>query len=157
MSQTIIVKLTCAGYRTGPFNIYDDLGNTLGIDITKQNLIDGYTVSVDDAVTMIILESTGKCKFKKSFAVSTFDILTYANTGYTQTTTACIWRHLTNIRLYNTFYGNIAPYIIEYPFAYQYQDEILQNVKDYTKAYEYYPVEDGVFNDNTRIETNDKN
>jgi hypothetical protein len=70
--------------------------------------------------------------------------------------TACIWRHLTNISLYNTFYGNIAPYIIEYPFAYNYQDEILQNVKDYTKAYEYVSIFDGVYNDNTRIETNDK-
>jgi hypothetical protein len=111
---------------------------------------------VNDNVSIIVIESTGKCKFKKSFAVSTFDIIEYANTGYTQTTTACIWRHLTNIRLYNTFYGNIDPYIIEYPFAYEYQDQILQNVKDYTKAYEYYPIEDGVFNDNTRIETNDK-
>jgi hypothetical protein len=48
------------------------------------------------------------------------------------------------------------PYVIEYPFAYEYQDEILQNVKDYTKAYEYLPIPDGVFNYNTRIETNNK-
>ena len=64
--------------------------------------------------------------------------------------------NLTNISLYNSFYGEIKPYIIEYPFAYRYQDEILQNVKDYTKAYEYLPVFNGVFDDNTRIETNDK-
>jgi hypothetical protein len=52
--------------------------------------------------------------------------------------------------IYNTFYGCIQPYIIEYPFAYQYYDQILQNVKDYTKAYRYLP-NDGVFNDNRRI------
>ena len=63
---------------------------------------------------------------------------------------------LTYIRNYNTFYGNIEPYIIEYPFAYKFQDEILQNVVDYTKAYDYFPIFDGVFNNNTRIETNDK-
>jgi hypothetical protein len=56
--------------------------------------------------------------------------------------------------IYNTFYGNIEPYIIEYPFAYEYYDEILQNVKDYTKAYRYLPIPDGVFNDNAKIETN---
>ena len=66
-----------------------------------------------------------------------------------------IWRHLTNIQLYNSFYGETVPYMIEYPFAYQYQDEILQNVKDYSKAYKYLSIPDGVFNDNTRIETND--
>jgi hypothetical protein len=80
----------------------------------------------------------------------------YENIEYTQSVTGCVWRHLTNIQLYNTFYGHINPYIIEYPFAYQFQDEILQNVKDYTKAYEYYPIFNGVFDDNTRVETNDK-
>ena len=67
-----------------------------------------------------------------------------------------IWRHLTNIQLYNSYYGTICPYVIEYPFAYQFQDQILQNVKDYTKAYEYLPIPDGVFNYNTKVETNDK-
>ena len=125
MSQTIIVKLTCAGYRTGPFNIYDDLGNTLGIDITKQNLIDGYTVSVDDAVTMIILESTGKCKTIIEMSIVDLTIEQIAAITFTPCNTASIWRHLTNIQLYNSYYGNIAPYIIEYPFAYQFQDEII--------------------------------
>ena len=53
-----------------------------------------------------------------------------------------------------TLYKSVPEF--EYPFAYQYQDEILQNVKDYTKAYEYLPIPDGVFNYNTRIETNNK-
>jgi hypothetical protein len=73
---------------------------------------------------------------------------------FVPTDTPSLWRHLTNTTIYNTFYGNIEPYIIEYPFAYQYYDEILQNVKDYTKAYRYLPIPDGVFNDNAKIETN---
>ena len=32
----------------------------------------------------------------------------------------------------------------------------MQNVKDYTKAYKYINIPDGVYNDNTRIETNDE-
>ena len=57
-----------------------------------------------------------------------------------------------NHTIYNTFYGNIEPYIIEYPFAYQYQDEILQNVKDYTKVYKYFSDPYDVSNDVSRIE-----
>ena len=156
MSKVITIKLTVSGPNVGPFNISDEFGNVIAIDVSKKTLIRGISYIVNDNVNVITIESTGKCKFIKSFPLTVFDALQYSASVYTQTITGCIWRHLTNIRIYNTFYGNIAPYIIEYPFAYQYQDEILQNVKDYTKAYEYYPVEDGVFNDNTRIETNDK-
>jgi hypothetical protein len=44
------------------------------------------------------------------------------------------WLHNTLEGTYNTNYGNIVPYIIEYPFAYKFQDEILQSVKDYSKV-----------------------
>jgi hypothetical protein len=57
---------------------------------------------------------------------------------------------------YNKFYGNIEPYIIEYPFSYSYYDEILQSVKDYTKAYRYFLSTTGVFNDNDRIEVDNE-
>ena len=156
MSKTITIKLTMSGSSAGPFTIKDQFGNVIAVDVSKKTLIRGISYVVDDAVNVIVIESTGKCAFKKSFSLTEFDIIEYANTTYVQSTTACLWRHLTNVRLYNYFYGNIEPYVIEYPFAYQYQDEILQNVKDYTKAYEYLPIPDGVFNDNVRIETNNK-
>ena len=156
MSKIITIKLTISGPSVGPFNISDQFGNVIAIDVPKKTLVRGVSYVVNDDVSIIVIESTGNCKFIKSYSLTTFDIIEYAEAGYTQTTTACIWRHLTNIRLYNTFYGKINPYIIEYPFSYNFQDEILQNVKDYTKAYEYYPILDGVFNQNTRIETNDK-
>lgn len=66
-----------------------------------------------------------------------------------------LWRHLTNTMLNNNFYGTINPYVIEYPFSSNYQDEIVQNVKDYTKVYQYLPIVDGVFNDNAKIQTDD--
>ena len=155
MPKTLTIKLTMSGPSVGPFNISDQFGNVIAMDVPKKTLIRGITYIVNDNVSIVVIESTGKCKFKKSFSFSEFNILEYADTKYTQTTTACLWRHLTNIKLYNYFYGNIEPYIIEYPFAYDYQDEILQNVKDYTKAYKYLEIPDGVFNDNSRIETND--
>ena len=156
MSKTIIVKLTRAGSITGPFTITDNFGNVIATDVPKKTLIKGTTFVVDDTVTILYIESTGKCTIKKAFPLESYTIDDISNSTFLQITTACLWRHLTNIQLYNSYYGNIAPYIIEYPFAYQYQDEILQNVKDYTKAYEYLSIPDGVFNDNTRIEVDNK-
>lgn len=156
MSKTIVIKITKTGPNAGPFTISTEFGDVLGVDISKKQLISGLTYVVNDNVTSIILESDGNCPFKKFFPLESFTPFEYASSTYIQSRTACLWRHLTNIQLYNIYYGKIDSYIIEYPFAYQYQDEILQNVKDYTKAYEYLPIPDGVFNDNTRIEVDDK-
>ena len=156
MSKVVTIKLTKAGSTVGPFTLSTEYGDIIATGVSKKSLIQGMSYSVDDRVNFLIIESTGKCKIKKTFPLEVFSIYQYQDATYTQSSTACLWRHLTNIQLYNTYYGNIEPYIIEYPFAYQYQDEILQNVKDYTKAFEYLPIPDGVFNDNTRIEVDNK-
>lgn len=154
MSKVITIKLTKAGIRTGPFKISDNYGNVLGTNIPKSQVISGITYSVSDDVTVIIIESIGKCKTRLQMPIEELCITDVAAIKFVPTDTASLWRHLTNTIIYNTFYGNIEPYVIEYPFAYQYYDEILQNVKDYTKAYRYLPIPDGVFNDNAKIETN---
>jgi hypothetical protein len=154
MSKVITIRLTKAGIRTGPFKISDNYGNILGTNIPKSQVISGVSYSVSDDVTVIIIESTGKCKTRLQMPIEELCITDIAAIKFVPTNTPSLWRHLTNTMIYNTFYGNIEPYIIEYPFAYQYYDEILQNVKDYTKAYRYLPVPDGVFNDNAKIETN---
>lgn len=155
MSKIIVIKLTKAGPNTGPFDITTDHGDVLGTNISKKSLIRGISYTVDSNVEVITLQSTGNCNVKKSFSLSSYTILDYAQSTYKQSQTACLWRHLTDIQHYNYYYGKIESYIIEYPFSYQFQDEILQSVKDYTKAYKYLPIPDGVFNYNTKIETND--
>lgn len=154
MSKVITIKLTKAGVRTGPFKISDNYGNVLGTNIPRSQVISGITYSVSDDVTVIIIESTGKCKTRLQMSIEELCITDIAAIKFVPTNTASLWRHLSNTMIYNTFYGNTEPYIIEYPFAYQYFDEILQNVKDYTKVYRYLPIPDGVFNDNAKIETN---
>ena len=160
MSKVIIVKLTKAGTRTGPFTISDNYGNVLGTNVPKSQLISGITYEVGDNVSVIIIESLGgcigKCKNKIYISIGTRNAAQLAVISFQNGNTASLWRHLTDIKTYNYFYGNIEPYIIEYPFSYQYYDEILQNVKDYTKAYKYLDIPDGVFNYNTRIETDDR-
>jgi hypothetical protein len=156
MSQIITIRLTQVSPSSGPFTILDQFRNVIAEDVTKKALIDGINYSVNDDVLSITLKSTGKCKIQKTVYVTEITEEEYINIKLKQIVTGCIWRHLTNIQLYNSYYGVTEPYIIEYPFAYSNQDEILQNVKDYTKAYEYISIPDGVFNDNTRIETNNK-
>lgn len=62
-----------------------------------------------------------------------------------------IWNHGLTHTSFQTFYGKLEPYILEYPFVFKYQDEILQNVKDYTTILEYYnhqdfyEINDGVY------------
>ena len=154
MSKVITIKLTKAGVRTGPFKISDNYGNVLGTSIPRSQVISGITYSVSDDVTVIIIESIGKCKTRLQMPIEELCITDIAAIEFIPTNTPSLWKHLANTLIYNTFYGNIEPYVIEYPFAYEYYDEILQNVKDYTKAYRYLPIPDGVFNDNAKIETN---
>lgn len=156
MSKTVIIKLTKAGDRTGPFNIIDNLGEVLGTNVTKQNLIDGYTVLTSNSATKVIITSVGKCQTVAEMNIGTMTVEQLAAVTYTPTNTSSLWRHLTNILIYNKFYGNIEPYVIEYPFSYESYDEILQNVKDFTKAYKYVPIIDGVYNNNAQIQTDDQ-
>lgn len=156
MKKEITIKLTQTGPNAGPFSVTDSFKNVLDEYVSRKELIKGKTYLVDDFVNVIIIKSIGECPFEKSFSLKPINFLDYASVGYTQSKTACLWTHLTDIKIYNYFYAKIKPYIIEYPFAYQFQDEILQNVIDYTKAYEYLAISDGVFNQNTRVETNNK-
>ena len=156
MDKTITIRLTKAGRRTSVFSISDDLGNTLASDVPKSDLIDGLSFSVDDAVKVIIISSIGKncCTQFWNIPVTQLTQSETVALTYTVQDTASLWRHLKNPVIYNKYYGCIQPYIIEYPFAYQYYDEILQNIKDYTRAFRYLPDEFGVFDDNRKVETN---
>jgi hypothetical protein len=157
MSQTITIKLTSSSNKlTGPFTITDDHGNILDTNVSKSDLIQGRGYVVGSDVKSIILQSTGKCKIVKVIPITQMTLDNIVTIQYKEINTGCLWRHLTDIINYNYYYGVIEPYIIEYPFTYQYYDEILQNVKDYTKAYKYLDIVDGVFNNNAKVETDDR-
>ncbi|NBW33802.1 MAG: hypothetical protein EBR30_01960 [Cytophagia bacterium] len=158
MSKAIVIKLTKAGSRLSTFSISDDIGNVLATDVTKQQLIDGISLVVEDSVKVVIITSTGKGCCNKSWNIPVTTITRYdlAQSTYQESNTANMWAHLKNPAIYNHFYGCIEPYIIEYPFAYQYQDEILQSVQDYTKAYRYWTNGEGIFNYNDKVEVDDQ-
>jgi hypothetical protein len=152
MSKIITIKLTKASPASGSFTIKDQFRNLIASDVPKDVLIKGISYEVDDNVTMVTLSQQGKCMSEKTKSLSSFNQVELVNTPYVQSHIACLWRHLTNIELYNSYYGSIEPYIIEYPFSYEYQDEILQNVQDYTKVYKYLPDGSGVFSYADKIE-----
>lgn len=157
MSKSIFIKFEVLGNRvTGPFEIKDNFGNTIATNVAKVILVNGTTYTIDDNASTITVSSDAGCSgsttvFIEYLLQSTINsiVTTYHNTG-------SLWKHLTDVTTYNKYYGKIEPYIIEYPFAYQYHDEILQNVKDFTSAYKYLPIPDGVFNDNAKIQTDDQ-
>lgn len=152
MSKTIFIQLTSSSPKVGPFNIYDGNGNLLATGVSRATLVSGVSYSVDDDVQVIVIESVGRCKIKQNFSISTISPSQRSSLTFKISKNACLWRHLTDVTKYNYFYGVVEPYIIEYPFSYQYHDEILQNVKDYTKAYQYSTDNTGVFNDNNRTQ-----
>ena len=157
MSKTIVIKLKKAGSRVTTFSISDDMGNVLATDVPKKKLIEGLALSVNDSVKVVVLTSTGIncCSKVWNIPVTEICITELAAIKFQEKNTASLWRHLINPVIYNTYYGCVKPYVIEYPFAYQYYDEILQNVKDYTKVYKYLPTDDGIFNYNRRIAIDD--
>lgn len=156
MPKNIYVKITASGYRTSAFNVTDDAGNTLGTAVPVEDLIAGIWYEVEDATLTISLESIGNCHFIMTQQIEDLYADQIAALTYTPTNTGTLWRHLTDPKLTNNYYGNIEPYIIEYPFMYSYHDEILQNVKDFTRVFRYLPIVDGVFNDNAKIEVDDQ-
>lgn len=155
MSKTILIKLTRASSKAGPFNIKDQFGRIIKSNVSKDTLISGVVYSVEDDVVSINLESIGDCKISKTNRIGDTYPSAWNNVQFSQTHTACMWRHLTNVEICNTFYGKLEPYIIEYPFAAQYQDEILQNVVDYSKVYKYLSDGTGVFDDSSKVELDD--
>jgi hypothetical protein len=158
MAKTIVIKLKKAGSRVTTFSISDDMGNVLATDVSKKKLIEGLALSVNDSVKVVVITSTGIncCSKVWNIPVTEICVTELAAIKFQEKNTASLWRHLTNPVIYNTYYGCIRPYMIEYPFAYQYHDEILQNVKDYTKAYRYFPSTDGVFDDSRKVQTDNQ-
>lgn len=155
MTKLITIKIIKMIPVVGPFTIYDQFNNIIAKDVPKKSLALGISYDVDENVTLIIIESTGDCSFKKSIKLKPITKSQYSNIKLSLSNNGCLWRHLTNIQLYNNFYNKIHPYIIEYPSSFKFNDEILQSVKDYTKAYKYLSIPDGVFNYNSKIETDD--
>ena len=152
MSKTITIKLIKTGPNSGPFTLTSEWGDTIASGVTLEQVTTGISFIVDDNVNLVTIKSEGKCHFQKTFPVGTITEYEYQNTPLITVTTGCVWRHIDDHTIYNKFYDHVAPYIIEYPFAYQYQDEIVQYVKDYSKVYKYIGDPYGVSNDVSKVE-----
>ena len=155
-TKIINLKITSSSPNVGPFDITTDSDITVGSNVSLSDLIFGVSYEVDSSVEVVTVTSKGDCEFSKNFNVVNIPNQEYITATYTPKRTGCLWTHLRNDTLYNYYYGDIAPYIIEYPFAYKYHDQILQNIKDYSKVYVYLPSVLGSFDSNSKIQVDDR-
>ena len=155
MSKIITIKLTKASPASGSFTIKDQFGNLIASDVPKDVLIKGISYNVDDNVTMVTLTQHGKCLSEKTKSVSVINQVTLANTIYTQSHVACLWQHL-QFNKFNSYYGVVEPYIIEYPFDFQSATEICQSVQSYDRVYKYLDDSTGVFSYTSKIEVDNE-
>lgn len=134
--------------------ITDNLGNTIFDSISKNELIEGKSVILDDNVIFLNISSLSNncCGNSKKIKITEVTNQQLADWQYSTVNNSSIWEHLTDTSLYNSFYGCINPYIIEYPFNYQFQDEITQSIQDYTKVYKYTSSTGDV---NRKVQTDD--
>ena len=157
MPKSIVIKLTSLGNRVqGPFDITDNLGNVVATDVAMQTLITGASYMFVDAAISATLKSKDSCDLSVTTNIEYLSQQDINNIILVESNTGSLWRHLTDTVNYNKYYGVIKPYVIEYPFYYQNQDEILQNIKDFTTAYKYIPTVSGVFNENAKVQTDDQ-
>lgn len=155
MTKIVTIKLKTAGPRIGPFLIKDEFNNILAENVSRETLKHGISYEIIDDTNVITICSTGKIKVCKNFSIGEFDVYEYASTKFNNTGNSCVWTHLKDPTIYNTYYNNVEPYILEYPFTYQVADEILRNVQDYTKVYKYIPTTDTVLVDYSKYELDD--
>jgi len=154
--KNIIIKITRSGIRNGPFDIYDEYDNLISSGETLLDLIIGKGFIVNDNVSIIKLVDTSDCGVEVSEPVGVVFSYQLTSGNYTQTRTACLWRHLTDVTKFNYFYGSVEPYIIEYSFTSSSgRDQILQSIKDYTSVYKYTQEGDYLFDRSNKVETDD--
>ena len=152
--KTILLKLTKGSPKLGPFDITDQFGNVIATNVSIYTLIEGINYEVEDNVDIVTLSSKGNCTISRSMPITTITVSEFNYTKFEEVKTACLWKHL-QFNLFNSYYGVTEPYIIEYVFSYQFQDELLQNVKDYTKVFKYLSDPSGVFSYTDRIMVDD--
>ena len=77
--------------------------------------------------------------------------LNYFHTGINNKLQSNLWVHNSSPTNYQTFYGILQPYVLEYPIKFGQQDEILSSIKDYTTILEYkndqdfYEIDYGIY------------
>jgi len=157
MSKIITIKIKKAGARTRTFSISDNRGNVLASNVSKDELINGKTLKVEDNISVILVNQTGRncCSETIKLPISKVTKQDVVNIKFSQSDTGSLWRHSSDNKVFNHFYGCIYPYIIEYPFSYSYRDEIIQSVVDYSKVYTYLPSIDHVSDFNRRLQVDD--
>jgi len=88
--MTILVTLTVAGTDTGPFSIIAQAGGvntTVASGVTRQQLLDGYSITVPDNTNSVVVDSNGACDNLIVFGTGITTTSTSSTTSTTTSTT----------------------------------------------------------------------
>lgn len=156
MSKQVFIKFTkIGGFKNKLFTIRDNFNKLIADDVSRKSLIEGIVYTLGDNIASIKITAKGSCSFEKIQTICEMGRFEYFLAEQNFIKNNCIWRHLTNPELYNGYYGETHEYILEYPFTYQYNDEILQNVKDYTRVFRYFTNDHFLGKEVSKIELDD--
>ena len=103
-TKVLAIKLTKTGRKFGPFRIEDQTGNVIANNVTLATLIRGQSYIVDVSVLFITIISLSDCSASVTRSVANLTIEQYISTEITSPTTACLWTHLIDHTIYNSFY-----------------------------------------------------
>ena len=71
---TVNITVNNIGSDTGPFDIYDDYTGLLATNLSKEDLISGFTIDIDDAASQIRVCSMGICNNILLVPITTFPL-----------------------------------------------------------------------------------
>jgi hypothetical protein len=137
--KTINIKLTKVGNEIALFDIKTSDGNIILSDVPRLNMLNGIAVNVPVSENAVIIVGKGKgcTNVEKLIKLKDIPLNRYTETVAKVITQSSAWRHHAESYKFNTFYGEVHPYIIEHPLVHKLLDEILSEVTDFTRVYRY--------------------
>ena len=70
-TKSITVTIASIGVSAGPFNISDNVIGVVSMNVTRAQLLSGYSINVDTAATVVTVTSVGTCNTSLSIYLST--------------------------------------------------------------------------------------
>lgn len=121
-----------------PFDVFDDNHfNGNGITGTYDEFYDRLILTKKDTISWTLSFSfktntwTSWHSYLPSFYVPHVNYFQSSNNDGTT------WDHNKAYTEFTNFYGQQAPYILEYPYVFKQKDEVVQAFSDYTQAFQY--------------------
>ena len=89
-TKTISIRVVSSGNNQGPFDILTIQDVMLRAGVTKEELVEGISLEIDEAATSVKIKSTGSCEFEIIFPLEDITNEEWVDTPYVENGTGCI-------------------------------------------------------------------